>query len=229
MGSTGPPSSSRGTSCTDGTPTRGKRIRTSGRSASGGSMSAETKIEWADHSWSPWEGCSKISPGCRGCYADTLNVRWRRGENWGPGAPRRQMSPAHWREPLRWNAAATWRGVCESVFPSVCDPFDEEAPEGARSWLWALIHATPHLDWLLLTKRPENIADMVPWADRPWANVWLGTSVENQEWADKRIPILLRSPAAKRLLSVEPMLGPVELARYLPGWGPDALIDWVIV
>lgn len=189
-------------------------------------MGAETKIQWADHTWSPWIGCTKVSEGCRNCYAAERDHRWG-GDHWGPGKPRQVTSPAYWKQPLKWNAEARERMVRESVFPSLCDPFDAEAPEGALDWLWALIRATPQLDWLLLTKRPDRAARLFPWASAaeaagvesagaggaPWENVWIIASVEDQDAADRRIPDLLRLRVAHRGLSCEPLLGPVRLGE----------------
>ena len=114
----------------------------------------------------------------------------------------------------------------------MCDPFDAEAPEIDRHGMWNLIRETPWLDWLLVTKRPENFARMLPedWG-RGYANVWLGVSVEDQNAADERIPHLLAAPAAVRFLSVEPMLGPISLRGTAPTAENTHLpqLHWVIV
>lgn len=172
-------------------------------------MGKDTAIAWTHHSWSPWWGCTKVSPGCAGCYAEGLDRRTG-GAHWGPGAPRRALSAAHWREPVKWNRAAVLAGERRRVFPSMCDPFDAEADPGERERLWGLIDRTPNLDWLLLTKRPENVPAMLPalWGNG-WANVWLGVSAEDQERWDERVPQLLAIPAAVRFVSVEPMVGPI--------------------
>jgi len=200
-------------------------------------MGAGTKIEWTDFTFNPWWGCEKVSPGCAHCYADTFAKRV--GQRvWGKDAPRRFFGDAHWREPLKWNREAAKADVHRRVFcASMADVF-EDRPDlvEPRARLAYLIGRTPNLDWLLLTKRPENIArlwitDVVP------PNVWLGTTVEDQERADERIPKLLLSPAAVRFLSVEPMLGPVDLSLWIPTLeveretrkpGED-FVDWVIV
>jgi len=96
-----------------------------------------------------------------------------------------------------------------------------------------LIEQTPYLDWLLLTKRPQNIRRMLPqeWIDRPLPNVWLGTSAESQEWADRRIPYLLEVPAHNHFVSAEPLLGPLDLRQWMswrPARGYDSRLDWVI-
>lgn len=256
-------------------------------------MSEQTKIEWCDHSWSPWIGCTKVSPGCANCYAaDMMDHRFRRAK-WGPEGTRPVTSEENWKKPLAWDRKASRDGVRRKVFCApAADVFEDwpgpmmasngnplwwcygslsnsplpstGLPDGCRmatmddirERLFDLIRDTPHLDWLLLTKRPErwrqcwplesvpghvqqNSGDGKRWADLP--NVWMGTSVENQEWADKRIPHLLACPATVRFLSCEPLLSAVDLAavpqekvtvagvettRYA-AYG--ARIDWVIV
>jgi len=145
---------------------------------------------------------------------------------WGPAktTTRRTFAEKHWREPLKWNAAAESAGVRRRVFcASMADVF-EDHPQLAveRVRLWSLIEQTPNLDWLLLTKRPENIASMLPF--RYFQNVWLGTSTEDQQRADERIPILLKQrwQVPVLFLSVEPQLEDICLWPYLRD------IDWVI-
>jgi protein gp37 len=176
-------------------------------------VSERTGIAWTDHTWSPWWGCTKVSEGCRNCYADALDHRLG-GDHWGPGRPRRTMTDHHWAQPLKWNASAAAAGVRRKVFPSMCDPFDEEAPVSEYVRFWRLIEATPSLDWLLLMKR---VASVPPYRDlaKTHPNVWLGASVEDQAAANERIPALLGLSAAVRFLSVEPLLGPVDLRRWL--------------
>lgn len=196
-------------------------------------MGENTNIEWAHHTFNPWEGCTKVGPGCDHCYAETRNKRFH-GGNWGPGAPRRRTSPANWAKPRRWNAQAAEKGVRYRVFcASLADVFDNEAPTEWRADLFKLISETPHLDWLLLTKRIGNVVGMVTevaeiprqashsghlmahhWRNgRLPANVWLGATVVNQQEADRDIPKLLATPARLRWLSMEPLLGPVQLPR----------------
>jgi protein gp37 len=175
-----------------------------------------TKIEWTDHSWNPWEGCQKVGPGCDHCYAEARNIRFTGGANWGPGAPRRRTSAANWAKPLKWNREAQASGIRPRVFcASLADVFDNAVDPKWRMDLWKLIAVTPDLDWLLLTKRPGNIAGMLPSVDgQPWSgwgNVWLGCTVVNQAEADRDIPKLLAVPAKVRFLSIEPMLGPIDL------------------
>ena len=194
-------------------------------------MGQQTKIQWADHTFNPWIGCTKVSDGCRNCYAEAQDRRWGH-ESWGPGALRRVTSAANWRTPLRWAKAAELAGERRRVFcASLADVFDAEAPEGALDALWRLIRETPALDWLLVTKRPERIATSLPvgWGEG-WPNVWLGTSVENQAAAEARLPHLLSVPAVVHFASVEPLLGPVDLFPWmLPGWKANSSLDWAIV
>lgn len=195
----------------------------------------ETKIEWADFTFNPWEGCTKVSPGCDNCYAEARDKRFTGGALWGAKAPRRRTSAANWRKPLAWDKAAKAAGERHRVFcASLADVFDNH-PSILPEWradLWALIRATPNLDWMLLTKRPGNIAKMLPedWG-RGYRNVWLGCTVVNQEEADRDITKLLEVPAAVRFLSMEPLLGPVDLnhIRLPHGSGRtwiDALQPW---
>ncbi len=183
-------------------------------------MGANSSIEWTDHTFNPWWGCVKVSPGCHHCYAETLSKRF--GNNiWGPAktTSRRTFGPKHWAEPFKWNAEAAKAGQRKRVFcASMADVFEAHPMlDDERAKLWVLIEATPNLDWLLLTKRPENIMRMTPdaWALGLPANVWAGTSVEDQQRADERIPELLRVPARVRFLSCEPLLGPINLDHYL--------------
>jgi protein gp37 len=179
-------------------------------------MSANSKIEWTDHTFNPWEGCQKVGPGCDHCYAETRNARFGGGTapNWGTGAPRRRTSPHNWAQPLRWNRECVKTGARQRVFcASLADVFDKDVPAAWRTDLWDLIEATPALDWLLLTKRIGNAPRMLPasWMRTPRANVWLGSTIVNQEEADRDIPKLLQVPARVRFLSMEPLLGPVDL------------------
>lgn len=186
-------------------------------------MSENTKIEWADHTFNPWEGCQKVGPGCDHCYAETRNARFAGGTavNWGPSAPRRRTSATNWRKPLAWNAAAAdfmaAHGRRQHVFcASLADVFDNEVDPAWRRDLFDLIELTPNLDWLLLTKRIGNVARMVrETRTGDWLlgrrNVLLGATVVNQEEADRDIPKLLAVPARRRFLSMEPLLGAVDL------------------
>jgi protein gp37 len=190
-------------------------------------MAENTKIEWATHTFNPWEGCQKVGPGCDNCYAENRNARFAGGTaiNWGPGAPRRHTSPANWRKPLAWNEGHAEffakHGHRQRVFcASLADVFDNAVDSAWRGELWRLIVATPNLDWLLLTKRIGNAWNMLPAflgndpaGEYPLPNVWIGATIVNQEEADRDIPKLLTLPAAKRFLSMEPLLGTVDLTR----------------
>lgn len=206
-------------------------------------MAENSKIEWTDHTFNPWEGCQKVGPGCDHCYAETRNARFGGGVavNWGPGAPRRRTSASNWQQPLKWNAQAMREGRRFRVFcASLADVFDNQVPVQWRRDLFDLIESTPHLDWLLLTKRIGNArslyAESYLDSARPWpANVWLGATVVNQDEADRDIPKLLAVPARIRFLSVEPMMGPISFVGMFanptnPADGTNALeaLDWVI-
>lgn len=210
-------------------------------------MTENTKIQWATHSWNPWVGCTKVSDGCDHCYAEAWAKR-AGADVWGPHKARRRTSAAYWRQPLKWDReASTARdGERPRVFPSLCDPFDAEADSELRWQFWFMVQSTPHLDWLLLTKRPNLVQRMVPphWLDGAWpANVWIGTSVETaaQRWRLEklyevrarveihggRIPVLFGS--------FEPLLADVNLSdRVVPvPWRPFGttyahLVDWGI-
>lgn len=184
-------------------------------------MADNTKIEWADKTFNPWIGCQKVGPGCDHCYAEAWDARGLQGQEprWGAHANRTRTSPANWRKPLAWDKAAKAAGERHRVFcASLADVFDNHTsilPEW-RADLWALIRATPNLDWMLLTKRPGNIAAMLPadWG-RGYRNVWLGCTVVNQAEADRDVPKLLAVPAAVRFLSMEPLLGAVDLTPWI--------------
>lgn len=197
-------------------------------------MGANSKIEWTHHTFNPWTGCTKVSAGCANCYAESWSKR-SGVVKWGPGGTRRKTSASNWQQPLKWNREAEQAGERRRVFcASLADVFEDR--EELREWreeLWDLISECSNLDWLLLTKRPENIGRMMGWFDEDMpSHVWLGTSVENQDAADMRIPHLLRAPAAVHFLSCEPLLGPVNLAKPYGKWHEELVqpgIDWVIV
>lgn len=207
-------------------------------------MSENTKIEWCDHTFNPWEGCQKVGPGCDHCYAETRNARFAGGTaiNWGPGAPRRRTSASNWNKPRAWNAKAdaffAEHGRRQRVFcASLADVFDNAVDPQWRADLFALIHATPNLDWLLLTKRIGNVPDMLVQLSHgsdpdltlldmmPLPNVWIGATITSQAEAGRDIPKLLAVPAAKRFLSMEPLLGSVNLTPFL--WSKASTSDWM--
>lgn len=217
-------------------------------------MSANSSIEWTDRTWNPLTGCTKVSPGCDHCYAKTMHERFH-----GPGSfdtvtlhPERLAQPLRWRKPSR-------------VFVnSMSDLFHQDVPDEYIARVFAVMALAPRHTFQVLTKRHARMrsllsspifrrsmydalvsldyawisANQLPW---PLPNVWLGVSVETQQWADIRIPALLDTPAAVRFLSCEPLLGPVTFrwAKWQPfGHEPgevtdhlDGLrrIDWVIV
>jgi protein gp37 len=195
----------------------------------------QTAIAWTDHTFNAWWGCQRVSPGCEHCYAETFDARvfpdeartrLRRETNgnklavathWGAQAERRTFGEKHWREPLKWNAAAAKAGKRARVFcSSMADVFEDRRElDAERAKLWPLITETPWLDWQLLTKRPENMVKLAPasWRSGWPSNVWAGCTVESQEYAEKRICFLSDVPARVRFLSCEPLLGPVDLSR----------------
>ena len=188
-------------------------------------MAQHSRIEWTDHTFNPWWGCTKVSPACDHCYAET----WARRlgmDIWTRGKPRRYLSDAYWKQPRLWNDDAAKSGTRARVFcASMADVF--EWKRGLQPWrerLWRLIGDTPHLDWLLLTKRPHLAERLTPWGDAWPENVWLGTTVENQHWAVKRIPKLCDVSARIRFLSCEPLLGRLDLEE----WFANKDIHWVI-
>lgn len=193
-------------------------------------MGQQTGIEWCSHTFNPWRGCTKVSPGCTHCYAETLSKRNPKvlGE-WGPDGTRVIASESMWKQPLKWDRAAEQAGERRRVFcASLADVFeDRKELNGPRERLFFLIEQTPHLDWLLLTKRPDFAHY---WMCEHYAtpsnlpNIWMGVSVEDQERANERIPELLRIPAAVRFLSVEPLLAPVDLTARA-----CFAFDWVII
>jgi protein gp37 len=197
-------------------------------------VGVSTAISWTDHTFNPWWGCQRVSPGCEHCYAETFAKRTGH-DVWGKAAGRRFFGVEHWAEPLKWNAAAEREGRRALVFcASMADVFEARSDLDEERWrLWHLIGVTPWLTWQLLTKRPENVLTMVPlrWLGGPEApdvyrwpsNVWIGTTVEDQQRADERIPLLAEIPAPVRFLSCEPLLGELDVFEWL-GRG----VDWVI-
>jgi protein gp37 len=134
-------------------------------------MAKNTNIEWTDNSFNPWIGCSKVSEGCENCYAEAGdNFRHWTPMGWGPGKPRHRTSAENWKEPLKWDRAAAANGIRTRVFcASLADVFDQEVDPSWRSDLWELIRQCPHLDWQILTKRPEFIASCLP---GDWGTGW---------------------------------------------------------
>lgn len=189
-------------------------------------MAKNSRIEWTDHTFNPWWGCVKVSAACKHCYAEAWAKRVG-SKVWGPKSSRRFFGESHWAEPLRWNRVAETAGERHRVFcASMADVFEDRRDlDPWRARLVKLIEATPHLDWLLLTKRPAEVPALAPWGDNWPDNVWLGTTVENPREAERRIPALLSVPAQVRFLSCEPLLGSLNLSRWLTSGGP---IHWII-
>src|SRR5262245_6040712 len=130
-------------------------------------MGRNSSIEWTHHTFNPWWGCAKVSPGCNNCYAET----WARrvGQDiWGLTSERRFFTEKHWAEPLKWNTEARDQRARKRVFcASMADVFEGRAELNPwRKRLWDIIEQTPCLDWLLLTKRPQNIAEYAPWSEK---------------------------------------------------------------
>jgi protein gp37 len=215
--------------------------------------------------WPPWIGCDKHDPdgtlreGCRHCWAEMWarrNPRFR--GHWGRDKPRYFFGEEHWKQPLRWQRKCERLGRRKRVLVSLCDPLEVLWPPGHHpQWrslqeqkdrFCRLIEETPALDWLVLTKRPQNIWTLL----RRWGctapegelkrgrlpnNVWVGVSVWDQASADRMIPPLLEVPAAVRWVSAEPLLGPLDLGKAtlsstFDGGGdfaPDRTFDWLVV
>ena len=199
---------------------------------------ASSNIEWTDYTFNPWWGCTKLSAGCKNCYAEKFDARFK-GNHWGDNATRKFFGENHWNQPVRWNKKAEKDGVRRRVFcASMSDVFEihgtpdvNQKIERERMRLWELIIATPMLDWLLLTKRPENLA-LLPQTllvgNR--MNIWLGVTAENQKQADIRIPLLFKKSgsAVVRFVSYEPAIGPVNIDKYLSRGPVENGINWVI-
>lgn len=192
-------------------------------------MAENSGIEWTHHTFNPWIGCTKVSPACDHCYAEAWDNRFN-GERWGPHAARTRTKT--WGNPVKWNRIAQEQGTRFRVFcASLADVADNHRsikPEW-RSDLQRLIDETPNLDWLLLTKRPQNFMRFYEWRNRPIPeNIWLGTTVENQQEANRRIPYLLEVPASVHFVSCEPLIGPLDLTRWLRPTVDKFGLNWVI-
>jgi protein gp37 len=195
-------------------------------------MGENTKIEWCDHTFNPWIGCTAVSPACDNCYAEALmDARFGRVK-WGAGQPRKRTSASNWKEPRRWDKEARQR--CERPFvfcSSLADVFDNEVDPDWRDDLLNLIDETPALVWLLLTKRIGNVERMVQ-GSIP-RNVALGATFGNQAEYDRDARKLSKLKQTLNPLftfgSFEPLLGPVQLSVHAPDWiivggesGPNA-------
>lgn len=171
-------------------------------------MGETTAIEWTDATWNPWMGCTKVSPACQNCYAERDMKRYGRDFSKITRTSNKTFeSPLHWKDPKKVF-------VC-----SWSDFFHSDVPKGWRLEAMGIINRCPQHTFILLTKRPENIIpflrDNEQWGGKVPGNVWIGTTVENQEIADKRIPELLRVSAKVHFVSMEPLCGPVDISKYL--------------
>jgi protein gp37 len=187
-------------------------------------MAENSKIAWTDNTFNPWIGCSRVSPGCENCYAENLMDRRYQRVKWGAGNPRSRTKT--WNDPLRWNREAARNGRRTKVFcASLADYLDDEVPTQWREDLFDLIDQCRNLDWLLLTKRPQNAAVFLPfrWLDAPPSHVWYGVTAENQAYWNLRVPILQALPAAVRWVSYEPALGPLDIVA------DGHHVDWIII
>ena len=182
-------------------------------------MPDKSAIEWTDATWNPVTGCTKISPGCAHCYAEGITLRFKRG---GPYLPGKATIKLHYD---RLDAPAKWRTPRRIFVNSMSDIFHEEVPFDFVEEIFLRMGEYDQHIYQILTKRPERMLQFFQrsknynWPD----HVWAGVSVENQYWADRRIPLLTRIPAKIRFLSVEPLLKGIELGNYLKQ------IQWVIV
>lgn len=198
-------------------------------------MGDATKIEWCDATFNPVIGCQEVSAACDFCYAREMNARWGWVKGWGPHGERKRTSPSNWRKPYVWAKAARASGKRPRVFcASLADVFDNRWPKGTREDLFKVIRETPELDWLLLTKRPENMRKMLPadWGIG-WHNVWLGTTAEDQDHFNRRWRILHGIPAVVRFISYEPALGALDISRWFLTADSDVNVmrlhpDWFI-
>lgn len=197
-------------------------------------MSANSKIEWCDDSINPWWGCTKVSPACKHCYAESranYGSKAAFGERvfWGDQHPRHYRVERARKEAISLQKLAKENDTTRLVFLESMGDFFEGRPEQEpilRQW-WKVIEETPNLRWLILTKRPQNILRLTPWRAGYWPNnIWVGCTIENQACADERLPHLLKVPSAVRFVSAEPLLGPLDLSSVLgDGLGK---INWLI-
>ena len=182
-----------------------------------------TKISWTDHTWNPVTGCDQVSPGCKNCYALVQAERFRGSPGW-PNGFDLQLRPQSLEKPLKRKTPARF------FVNSMSDLFHEDIPDDYLRKVWAVMTWCEHHTFQILTKRAEEMSDRIARLDLPLPhNIWLGVSVENQLFADRRIPLLVELPCeGVRFLSCEPLLGPLDLSAWLaiPGWIPE--IDWII-
>lgn len=207
-------------------------------------MGANSGISWTHHTFNPWWGCVRVSPGCEHCYAESFATKRMGLPIWGKHAERRFFGDKHWNQPRTWDRKAFAARERHRVFvASMADVF-EDRPDlvAPRARLFALIEATPNLDWLLLTKRPENMIRLAPasWLTAWPPNVWAGATTEDEKRAEVRLSHLLEVPARVRFASYEPALESVDFWAFLKGdmrdqslaalgAAPLPGLDWIIV
>jgi protein gp37 len=198
-------------------------------------MAEGSLIAWTENTFNALMGCSKISPGCDNCYAETLTTNRMGLSLWGKGGKRQRTSVAYWRKPYLWNREAAAAGRRMLVFCGSLFDWAEDHPivDAVRVDLFNVIRETPYLDWQLLTKRAGRIRAKLPadWGNG-WPNVWLGTSIENDDYT-WRADALREIPATVRFVSYEPALGPLPSLNLSgldwliyggesgPGWRPE--------
>lgn len=199
-------------------------------------MAEKTGIAWTKSTFNPWIGCQKVGPGCDNCYAEALDARKVFGGqvHFGPKVPRVRTSASNWKQVYRWNRQAKdsefagRKGFWPVFCASLADIFDNEVDPVWRADFWKLVQDCSDLTFLVLTKRIGNVSKMLPpdWG-AGYPNVWLGATIVNQAEADRDVTKLLSIPAAKHFLSMEPLLGPVDLTTA--GWLIPGALDWIIV
>ena len=189
-------------------------------------MGEKTGIAWCDHTFNPWIGCTKVSAGCQNCYAARDNNRYQWVKEWGKDY--RLTADTNWKKPIQWAKQAVKDGVIRRVFcASLADVFDANIGWEWRAKLYSLINETEKiggLEWLILTKRPENLKTMLPLMVETFTNIRIGITTENQEMFDKRMPIFLDAWKGKNFISVEPMLSGLNIETNLYA----DKIHWVI-
>jgi protein gp37 len=185
------------------------------------------KIGWCDQTWNPVTGCNKISPACDHCYAERMAKRLAGRGGYPSDDPFRVTFHAD-----RLGQPSKWKKPKRIFVVSMGDLFHEDVPRSAIYQVFGAMHHCTRHTYILLTKRPAAMKEFLQWyasdPRRTWplSNVWLGVTVEDQQRADERIPLLLRCPASVRFVSIEPMLGPVDLARIdFGGAGVQNVLD----
>lgn len=194
-------------------------------------MGANSKIEWTSHTFNPWIGCTRVSRGCVNCYAEDMMADRYGRVQWGPKGARSRTSEGYRRQPYSWNRAAMKAGRRASVFCASLSDVMDDHPSILPEWraeLWLTIADTQSLDWLLLTKRPENWPFLLPVAEprEPFRNVRLGVTIEDQEAFEERAAILQFAADLgwPTFVSYEPALGPVDWTPAFEG----RAIHWLI-